>query len=44
MKTVINKIGHNKFTIQAIQEKEIEILSVIGFKIGVPTIKEFLDT
>ena len=43
MKTVINKIGHNKFELAAIQEKELEILRVLSYKVGAPTIKEFLD-
>ena len=43
MKTIINKIGHNKFNQTQIEEKEIEILKVLSFKIGVPTIKEFID-
>lgn len=43
MSTVIKKIGHNKFDTKLIQEKELEILKVISFKIGTPTVKEFLD-
>lgn len=43
MRTVINKIGHNKFEIPQIEDKEFEMLKAIGFKIGAPTIKEFLD-
>jgi hypothetical protein len=43
MRTVINKIGHNKFTQQQIQEKEIEILKALSFKVGAPTVKEHLD-
>lgn len=43
MRTVINKIGHNKFELRAIEEKELQILKVLGYKIGSPTVKEFLD-
>lgn len=31
MRTVINKIGHNKFSVRQIEEKEIELLKTIGF-------------
>lgn len=44
MRTVLNKIGHNKFTMEQVQRKEEEILRGLGFKIGQPTIKEFMDT
>mmetsp|Transcript_22728 Transcript_22728/g.21920 ORF Transcript_22728/g.21920 Transcript_22728/m.21920 type:complete len:198 (+) Transcript_22728:286-879(+) len=43
MKTIINKIGHNKFPLEVIQNKELEILKALGFKIGCPTVKESLD-
>ena len=43
MKTVVNKIGHNKFELRQIEEKELEILGVIEYRVGVPTLKEFLD-
>lgn len=43
MKTVINKIGHDKFDVMQIQVRELEILKTIGFTIGVPTVKEFID-
>lgn len=43
MRTVINKIGHNKFSQYQIQEKEIEILKALSFKVGAPTVKEHLD-
>lgn len=43
MKTIINKIGHNKFSQEQIQEKEIEVLKALSFKIGTPTVKEHLD-
>jgi hypothetical protein len=42
--TVVKKIGHNKFSAKEIIAQEHEILIAIGFHIGVPTIKEFLDT
>ena len=44
MKTVFNKIGHMKVSVEAIREKELEILRAIGFKIGaLPTSFEFLE-
>ena len=43
MKTVVNKIGHNKFELRQIEEKELELLKVIEYKVGAPTVKEFLD-
>ena len=43
MKTIINKIGHNKFDIKSIEQRELEILTALGFKVGAPTVKEYLD-
>jgi len=43
MRTVINKIGHNKFSLRQIEDKEMEILRVLSYKVGQPTVKEFLD-
>lgn len=43
MKTLIKQIGHNKFNQKQIELKEIEVLRIIGFKIGSPTIKEWVD-
>ena len=43
MRTVVNKISHGKFTGEVISEKEFEMLKVLGFKIGAPTVKEHLD-
>lgn len=43
MKTVINKIGHNKFSIEQIENKEMQLLQTLSFKIGAPTIKDFID-
>ena len=43
MKTVVNKIGHNKFELRQIEEKELELLRVNEYRVGVPTVKEFLD-
>jgi hypothetical protein len=43
MRTIINKIGHNKFEIPVIEDKELDILKAIQYKIGSPTVKEFLD-
>src|SRR3954454_20332105 len=42
MKTVFNKIGHKKIAIDAIRMREMDILRVLGFKIGAsPTPLEF---
>lgn len=43
MRTVVNKIGHNKFDVSTIEVKELEMLKTIQYKIGSPTVKEFLD-
>lgn len=43
MKTVVHKISHNKFDVKQIEKKELEILTAVGFKVGAPTVKEFLD-
>jgi Cyclin, N-terminal domain len=43
MRTVFNKIGHQKLTPQAIIERESEILLALSFKIGgAPTSYEFV--
>ena len=44
MKTVFNKIGHKKVSVEAIRERETEILRVLGFRVGgAPTSLEFLE-
>lgn len=43
MRTVVHKIGHNKFSLPQIEEKELEVLKVIEYRVGPPTVKEFLD-
>ena len=43
MRTVINKIGHNKFEVRQIEEKELDILRTLEYRVGAPTLKEFLD-
>jgi hypothetical protein len=44
MKTVFNKIGHKKISVDAIRAKELDILRAIGFMIGAaPTPLEFLE-
>ena len=44
MKTVFNKIGHKKMSVEAIRARELDILRVLGFKIGAaPTPLEFLE-
>jgi hypothetical protein len=43
MKTVFNKIGHTKVPVDAIREKEMEILRALGYMVGgAPTPMEFL--
>lgn len=43
MRTAVNKIAHNKFSQAQIEAKEIEVLQVLGFRIGQPSVKEFID-
>ena len=44
MKTVFNKIGHKKVSVDAIRAKELEILRAIGFMVGAaPSPLEFLE-
>lgn len=44
MRTVFNKIGHKKISVEALREKELEILRSIGFAIGsFPSSLEFLE-
>ena len=43
MRTVVNKIGHGKFPLRQIEEKELDILKVLEYRLGVPTIKEYMD-
>ncbi len=38
MKKLVTKIGHNKFTMKQIVEKELEILQAVSFDVGFPTI------
>lgn len=43
MKTVYNKIGHQKISIDTIRQREIDILKAIEFKVGgFPTLLEFM--
>ncbi len=44
MKTIINKIGHGKFSLKNILERELEMLRTIEFRIGSPTMLEFIET
>jgi Cyclin, N-terminal domain len=43
MRTIVNKVGHNKFTKQQVVEKELEILRVLQFNLGGPTVLEHLE-
>ncbi len=44
MKTVFNKIGHKKIPINDIRDRELDILRVLGFKVGsMPSPLEFLE-
>lgn len=44
MKTVFNKIGHKKISVDAIRTKELEILRALSFKVGSsPSSFEFLE-
>lgn len=42
MRTMVNKIGHKKFSSEQIIDREMEILLALGFKLGAPTHHEFL--
>jgi hypothetical protein len=44
MKTIINKIGHGKFTLSGVLDREVKMLRTIEFRIGSPTILEFIET
>ena len=43
MRTIINKIGHCKFTNREILARELEMLRTLEFRVGSPTALEFLD-
>ncbi len=43
MKTVFNKIGHKKISVESIRARELDILRVLSFKLGAPTPLEFLE-
>jgi len=43
LKTVYNKIGHKKLTLDAIRDKELEIMRALGFMVGAPTSYEFME-
>lgn len=43
MRTVINKIGHGKFTVKQVTSKELEIMRTLEFRLGAPTILEFIE-
>lgn len=43
MRTVVNKIGHGKFNSKEVVQRELEILRTLEFRVGAPTIIEFLD-
>lgn len=44
MKTIINKIGHGKFPLRNVLERELDMLRTIEFRIGSPTMLEFIET
>jgi len=43
MKTIVAKIGHSKFRREVIEKKELDILKSVQYKVGAPTVLEFLD-
>lgn len=44
MKTVFNKIGHKKISVEAIRNRELDILRALSFKVGsYPSSFEFLE-
>jgi hypothetical protein len=42
MKTIFNKIGHQKIPEDKIKDLELEILRSLSYKIGAPTPLEFI--
>ena len=42
MKTVFEKIGHQKLSIQEIKDLELDMMKVIKYKIHAPTVLDFL--
>ncbi len=44
MRTIINKIGHGKFSLSSVLGREVKMLRTIEFRIGSPTILEFIET
>ena len=44
LRAIITKVGHNKFSESQIKQKEVDILMMLQFKIGVPTVKEYMDS
>ena len=43
MRTIIKKIGHDKFTKAQVTAMELELLGVIKFNLGAPTVFEHLN-
>ena len=43
MRTIINKIGHGKFCVSQVTTRELDILRTLNFRVGAPTILEFID-
>lgn len=43
MRTIVNKIGHGKFTSRQVAAKELEMLRALEFRVGAPAVLEFLD-
>jgi hypothetical protein len=43
LRTIINKVGHNKFTKKQVMEKELEMLRVFKYSLGAPTVLEHLE-
>lgn len=43
MRTIVNKIGHKKFSKAAVLEREMQILQTINFELGSPTVLEHLE-
>ena len=43
MRTIINKIGHGKFTVKQVTQRELDILRTLEFRVGSPSILEFIE-
>ena len=43
MDQVLKKVAHGKFSCEDIQKRELEIMNAMKFKMGAPTVLEYID-